>query len=384
MNIQSSEYVLLLGAGFTKNFGAPLASEMWDLIAGHEIIQTQPRIKKLMQYDDSDHSYESIYYTVLEEGFEDKNGLFGEIDKNVRFTNEEQKAIEEAINFAYEHIDETLIKYIEEQGHKSVLINISHFISSFLRGEIFMTSDGYILTTSDGYIFMTAPDNNKKAFIFSLNQDLFFERAFSKYDNIKLYRPGIKSEPNWVRNGINEKLADSDLCELPNENELNDEGILPKGSRLIIKLHGSYDWIRFDGSRRAMVIGRDKETQIQKEPLLSCYFDIFKETLSQGQRRLLIVGYGFGDPHINRVLSKAVTCHGLKIYILSPKSPKEFKEELFERLKKSEDTINIYNGILGYFQVEDILLKEVDGNKVRTEFDNIFFLDILEDNNWKC
>jgi hypothetical protein len=79
-----------------------------------------------------------------------------------------------------------------------------------------------------------------------------------------------------------------------------------------------------------------------------------------------------------------VTCHGLKIYILSPKSPKEFKEELFERLKKSEDTINIYNGILGYFQVEDILLKEVDGNKVRTEFDNIFFLDILEDNNWKC
>ena len=111
-----------------------------------------------------------------------------------------------------------------------------------------MTSDGYIQTTSDGYIFMTAPDNNKKAFIFSLNQDLFFERAFSKYDNIKLNRPGIKSEPNWVRNGINEKLADSDLCELPNENELNDEGILPKVSRLIIKLHGSYDWIRFDGS----------------------------------------------------------------------------------------------------------------------------------------
>jgi hypothetical protein len=37
MNIQSSENILLTGAGFTKNFGGLLASEMWAEIFNHEI-----------------------------------------------------------------------------------------------------------------------------------------------------------------------------------------------------------------------------------------------------------------------------------------------------------------------------------------------------------
>jgi len=36
MNIQSSKHVLLTGAGFTKNYGAPLASEMWVKIFNHK------------------------------------------------------------------------------------------------------------------------------------------------------------------------------------------------------------------------------------------------------------------------------------------------------------------------------------------------------------
>ncbi|KAF5421924.1 MAG: hypothetical protein C5S44_05655 [Candidatus Methanocomedens sp.] len=46
MNIQSSKHVLLTGAGFTKNFGTPLASEMWAEIFNHKKIQAQPKIKE--------------------------------------------------------------------------------------------------------------------------------------------------------------------------------------------------------------------------------------------------------------------------------------------------------------------------------------------------
>jgi hypothetical protein len=41
-------------------------------------------------------------------------------------------------------------------------------------------------------------------------------------------------------------------------------------------------------------------------PLLSCYSDIFKAVLYAGDVRLMIVGYGFGDKHINAVIAEAV------------------------------------------------------------------------------
>ncbi|HII92969.1 MAG TPA: hypothetical protein HA262_12645 [Methanosarcina sp.] len=85
-----SEYVLLLGAGFTKNFGGLLAEEMWTHIFNHEEIQAQPRIKKLML---NNFDYEDIYYSVLE-NLKDKESLFLPIE----FTDEEKKAIKNATN----------------------------------------------------------------------------------------------------------------------------------------------------------------------------------------------------------------------------------------------------------------------------------------------
>jgi hypothetical protein len=159
-----------------------------------------------------------------------------------------------------------------------------------------------------------------------------------------------------LRNSPKYELKSSDYCILPTKNEFNREkdSLLDSGNSFLIKLHGSYNWKSSDGSR-AMVIGRGKTEQIKNEPLLEYYFDIFRKVLSQNQRRLLVIGYGFGDEHINSVIADAVVNHSLKIYILSPESPKKFKEKLCEGCKTVE-TINIWNGISGYFQcVEDVL-----------------------------
>ncbi len=177
-------------------------------------------------------------------------------NKYIIFTSEEKEAMEKALLFAYEYIDEILITYIEEQSHKNELTNVSRFTSSFLNNEIFLPSDDKVFKTSDNKNFVVAPDKNKIAFIFSLNQDLFFERAFSKYNNVKLYRPWVKNE-NWAGDGNNKKLTDYNLCELPNKNELYDKESLSKGKHLLLKLHGSYDCIYPNGSR-AMIIGKDK------------------------------------------------------------------------------------------------------------------------------
>jgi hypothetical protein len=107
MNNQSNEFefaehVLLLGAGFTKNFGGLLAEERWVQIFNHEKIQAHSRIKKLML---NNFDYEDIYYSVLE-NLMDKEGLFLPIE----FTYEVKEAMKEATKYAYKYIDEILRK----------------------------------------------------------------------------------------------------------------------------------------------------------------------------------------------------------------------------------------------------------------------------------
>ncbi|MBY0247586.1 MAG: SIR2 family protein, partial [Nitrospiraceae bacterium] len=43
---------------------------------------------------------------------------------------------------------------------------------------------------------------------------------------------------------------------------------------------------------------------------------------------LLMVGYGFRDPHINEVLARCVNENGLELYVLSPLPPGEFEHQL--------------------------------------------------------
>lgn len=359
-----AENILLLGAGFTKNFGGLLASEMWAEIFNNEVIQAKPRIKKLML---NNFDYESIYYSVLE-GLRDQNDLFS----SVEFTAEEKIAIKVATRAAYDCIDEILINQVNNSRRWSNTVN--------------------------NLLYEFGISNNN-GFIFTLNQDLFIERFYQnprknpslKFYNARISIPGIDKYPVWFmgeegnpfKSTPTEEefklfytLKDDEYYPLPNKNEfdLRKDSLLKEGSYFLIKLHGSYNWKSSDGSDM-MVIGRGKSEQIHKEPLLTYYYDLFKEVLFQDQRRLLVIGYGFGDEHINSVLSEAVRKHRLKIYVLSPESPKSLKEKLCDRCKKSEDTINIWSGISGYFQcVEDVLLKNVHENQSEKEhFYKVFF-----------
>ena len=51
-----------------------------------------------------------------------------------------------------------------------------------------------------------------------------------------------------------------------------------------------------------------------------------KSWLNSPDTRLLVVGYGFGDKHINQCIVNAIG-KGLKLYVISPQSPQEFKNQ---------------------------------------------------------
>lgn len=65
-------------------------------------------------------------------------------------------------------------------------------------------------------------------------------------------------------------------------------------------------------------MGGSKPDQISQHPILARYADEFSGCLRRADSRLLIVGYGFRDRHINRVIADAVYQNGLKFFNVSP------------------------------------------------------------------
>lgn len=300
------------------------------------------------------------------EGFTDNKGLFGEKGSFIKFTDDEKNVIKEATRSAYEYIDEIFIEYMRKHYHIRGFTGVDQFIYQF-------PPQGQSIEGLDGKTNHIPPDKNDKTFIFTLNQDLFFERTYPNF-GVKLSIPGIDNSSEWFADRIKEDLKLPDYCRLPTEDELScRKDSLSKENFFLIKLHGSYNWVGIDGSS-AMIIGRNKEEKIKKEPLLSYYFEIFKNVLSQDQCRLLIVGYSFNDKHINRVISNAVINHELKIYTLSPEPLKELKKKIKKSSEKCEDLINIYNGISGCFPYTEILKGDSGTDQtIKKYFSDIFF-----------
>ncbi len=151
------------------------------------------------------------------------------------------------------------------------------------------------------------------------------------------------------------ELGSSEFVTLPSGNveEAVMHGLSSHNGIHYIKLHGSYGW-RSSGGANQLVIGTNKESLIKSEPLLRSYFDLLKNVIGENNKKILIIGYGFRDAHINNVLLKGVDDHNLKIYILSTQPPQNLKLHLENaNFKiKGEGHIRsggIWKGIHGYF-----------------------------------
>lgn len=67
------------------------------------------------------------------------------------------------------------------------------------------------------------------------------------------------------------------------------------------------------------------------------------------------MGYGFGDEHINNVIADAIRDCGLKLYVVSPKLPSEFREMLtplnsFVAGRDVHRGTELWEGLYGYYR----------------------------------
>ena len=265
---------LLIGAGFSKNWGGWLAKEAFEYLLGCPEIQDDRNLLNLLWQHQS-------------KGFE---------------------SVLAALRVENEHFPSDLAKSQLENFQKAVVEMFNEMNDGF--SHIIDWDPNLSLTNN----LLTRFD-----YIFSLNQDLLLEQHYMN-QNVMIkslgfknwggaYLPGMKPitpyEPNL-----------SKIFLYPDQkNNFN----LESRMQPIIKLHGSSNWSSQQGDH-LLILGSDKENQLSKFDILNWYFDVFKNSLNSISK-LMVIGYGFQDPHINIAIQTAVRESNLKIFVISPDGP---------------------------------------------------------------
>ncbi|MBI4000958.1 MAG: SIR2 family protein [Nitrospira defluvii] len=334
--MQPSKIALLTGAGFTKNFRGYLGGEMWSAIFSQPLVAGNPRLRKDM-LDRMD--FEQSYYHVM---------------KGDDFLPGEKELLGKAVEKAYQEMH-AMIHGMSRHDKALLKFVLREIVARF------------------------AGSGEERGFLFTLNQDLLMETFYHETDPVlgkfKLSIPMMDAQP-WV---FSQKappyVRQREWIRVPDEatvKALHSKfwDSQPEQRFCYVKLHGSYGWRSADGSN-AMVIGGEKGHRISSEPILRAYFTIFEDVLRGPDCKLLIIGYGFKDPHINQRIVDAVTNHGLRVYIVSPSQPHEFRKEL--GLAARSYVGAIWNkGMHGYYR--GTLYDFIDMDKLVLSSDGEWFL----------
>lgn len=266
---------LLLGAGFSRNWGGWLASEAFEFLLGHyDVASNEGLRRRLWKWQSSG-------------GFE---AALGELQREAATSSDpaDLRALESAILAMFEAMNDAFYKRSDIEFSSFAVNNVKAFLARF-----------------DA--------------IFTLNQDLFLEHHYcpqvstiiapGKFNGAEF--PGMRTD---MPPGTNNNFSWAHRTYFPDERGVPDErnGIQP-----IYKLHGSSNW-RTAGDTPMVIIGADKMRDIAGSPLLSVYHQRFEGSISRADARLLIIGYGFRDPHINEIIVRAIQSRSLKCFIIGP------------------------------------------------------------------
>jgi len=261
-------HLLLIGAGFTRNWGAPLSNEVHNALFGelrdnaelHEILRRAGSFEEALGQVQADYKLQPSIATK------------GRLDH-----------LQGAILRVFGRMNDALAARLGMEFGNTRQFSILRFLAQF-----------------DA--------------IFSLNQDLLFELHY----NIALqgpahpnghHFPGMHPPANWQGQTHPGGLADVWRPMQGFELERN--------TQPIFKLHGSVNWRDRDGGE-LLVMGTNKPATIAQKRILSWYREQFREYLEQRDTRLMVAGYGFRDVHINEELLRASNAGQLRMFLVHP------------------------------------------------------------------
>lgn len=246
-------HYILTGAGFSKNFGGWVSSELWAFLIGHQEVQNNEKLKELL-WKNKNEGFENVLYEAKENAANDE-----EWNKNYNI-------LQEAISQAFNEMNESFFLPTQGQG----MYDLENFFKKF-------------------------------NVIFTTNQDILIE---TKFLNLRPNTPGMSGNPNLFSGYICKTIF------YPT-GDFN----IPSTGSIYIKLHGSSNWRTTQNNKELMIVGGKKEEQIQSNPVIKSYFDFFENKLYTSNSRLMILGHSLLDPHINQIICRAIKEHNLRFYI---------------------------------------------------------------------
>lgn len=266
--------VLLLGAGFSRNWGGWLAIEAFEYLLGCP--QIDAGLKKLLWDNKRRGGFEAALAELQETHFR----------QNTEKPEQRLIDLQDAILQMFRDMDEA---FCGTDFHFEFQNLMPYQVQPFL---------------------------GRFDAIFTLNQDALLERHYLSKGIVPGPRqwggrnmPGLKSNGH-IRYGIGK----SDL-----ETWTPDESCFSVSSNIqpYFKLHGSSNWVDSD-AQELLVMGGNKASIIDRYPILKWNHQQFKEYLSPSDTRLMVIGYSFGDDHINNVIREAVVGGNLGIFVIDP------------------------------------------------------------------
>lgn len=263
-------HILLLGAGFSRNWGAPLSNEITGSLLGelHDDVVLAQRLRS--------GPFEDAF-----SGFQRPRGN----DEDSRRLHR----LQDAVTALFSRMNAALAGTTFEFDN-TIAYSIKKFLERF-----------------DA--------------IFTLNQDLLLETHYhpnfmsTKWSGVVI--PGMQGSYDAGHSGLDDPTK---LTWRP-----TGDASVPGKMQPYFKLHGSSNW-KDEQGEPVLIMGSAKSGAIDRFPVLKAYHDAFPQMLDQPNTKLMVIGYSFQDDHINRVICKASARTGLGTFIVDPNGRDALKD----------------------------------------------------------
>ena len=318
MNFRENEIIFLLGAGASANAEIPVSSQMIK------------KVEELIQTDDKWSEYKDLY-NLVKSGILYADGIQGKIDKNFNI-----ERLYNVLNELIKKVEHPLYPFIGSWNIRlNEIIKDNNFkkIDNFQKlilGELKDWVDLKKISNANYFKKLKKFKDKYNNFlrIFSLNYDLCIEKSLDP-ESFKIQR-GFNEDNVWDYKSITDYPKES------------------PPDVFLYKLHGSLDWYRdkntgevkfLDGSVKnpELIFGTTYKLQYV-DPYLFLFSEFRHYTLKS--KLIVIIGYGFGDEHINGILTQALKQDkNRKIYYASQSAN---KESVVRKLKlKNQNQIEV-------------------------------------------
>ncbi|PRC92733.1 SIR2 family protein [Solimicrobium silvestre] len=269
-------HLLLLGAGFSRNWGGWLAGEAFEYLLGCPEVACNSHLQQLLWRNQPAGGFENALAEVQANFIKSPQ----EHTKNLQ-------DIQNAVTRMFEDMNRGFLEHPDFEFQQARERMVGTFLTRFNA-------------------------------IFTLNQDLLLEHYYID-QNITLLSngrwtgsdlPGMRPAPSGGT-AIPNSWAERSWT--PSSEDFN----LAERMQPYFKLHGSSNWKEKHGAPM-LIMGGNKIREIGLSPVLLWYHQKFEECLNKPNAKLFVIGYGFRDKHINEVIIRAINENGLKMFVIAP------------------------------------------------------------------